>query len=268
MNEIQTARPNHAIEIMAIGLDFSHAIDNQLLGKLVSLYDDDPVLQAHLPKKQNVRALSVNIRVDEQDISTDDASESIGGCDFYSTDDNGNISWSVSVRQNFIACNCRAYDRWDEVKAVTLQLLTPFIQVLQSENIEISSIGLQYLDVLHISEASFPSFNTAIFSQGSKHLAKSIFENEGVWHAHNGWFEIEDGQKRFLNSFDLDVVEVEGHEKCQVRLNGHHKYIATSSTELYANITKTLDALHEKNKKLLCDVLSRNVLDMINLVCE
>lgn len=268
MNKIQTARPNHAIEIMAIGLDFSQTIDNQLLGKLVSLYDSDADLQALLPKKQNVRALSLNIRVDEQDISTDDTSESIGGCDFYSTDDSGSLSWSVSVRHNFIACNCRAYDRWDDVKTFTLKLLTPFMQVLRSENIEISSIGLQYLDVLHVLETSFPSFNTDIFSRGSKHLAKSIFENEGVWHAHSGWFEIEDGQKRFLNSFDLDVLEVEGPKKCQVRLNGHHKYIATSSTELYANIEMMLDTLHDKNKKLLCDVLSRNVLNMINLVCE
>lgn len=265
-NIIYPIAKKHAIEVMAIGVDFRQPLSDEKLKEFVNVYENSSFLKKMFPHKSEVNAMVV--QVNNENISS---GHEIEGYDLHSVDDAGGLSWIVSLRPHFIACNCKSYDRWDSVKSISLDILEPFLDYLYFCEIDLLAIGLQYLDVFDIDNVSFPQLNEELFSKSSSFLPPNVFARKGAWHTHNGWFSESEKKRKVLNRFNIDMLDKGLPDKFMARINGQHKVYAvlldgTSESPIIRNeIPQILNMLHRYNKDSLVDILSPKVLDLIGL---
>lgn len=266
---IKPSGGKHAIEVMAIGVEWATPLDDAELQKLQDVYNATSEIAKFLPSHAPVRSFMLQIGLPGNSPSSFVPEDRAGGFDLKRFDTNGSVLWALSVRPDFISCNCMAYDRWATVKPQSVELLHPFLTAAMNCGHEIKAVGLQYQDAFTIEGGLDNAALQSLFRQDSPLLPTHLLAMPSLWHSHQGWFSVSPKNRRVLNNVNLDLLEQTPNHLA--RINGQHRVFSVThdgkETCLIEqeDLEQVLDFLHEENKKVLRGILSDKMLDQISL---
>jgi uncharacterized protein (TIGR04255 family) len=263
----------HAIEMMALAVDWSKPLSPEEQQSIRSIYEQSEVLRKKLPKLTPVggfRFQVVQAPKAENDPQFSFETGGPGGLDLQCFRSDGKIAWAIALRPDFIACQCTVYDGWQIAKSEALSLLNPFLKtIFLDSSREIAGFGLQYQDAFLIKgDPSRFSMERMLIRRPNKLLPESVFDHTSLWHVHQGWFSRGPNDRRVLNIVNLDYAEANPDRV--VRLSGQHRTLAMSydggarPLDLPC-LPDALDHMHKLNKEVLSATLLDSVLKRIGL---
>jgi uncharacterized protein (TIGR04255 family) len=282
---IQPVGGNHAIEVMAIGVEWSGPLDDSCLHALQNIYTENQKLKDSFPQFaptqafliQGIHQIGVDGTVQQplqkpEDITPPQFVTKASGFDAKRVEADGKISRSISIRPEILSCTCTAYDSWKNVKPSVLEALCPFIDAALGLGAEINAIGLQYQDAFRLLDGISPETIKQLFRQKSRWIPSHLFDEPSFWHCHQGWFSNSYNSRRILNNITTDLAEVDGVHFA--RIGGQHRIFSISFDGKTQNrieksdIDDILEGLHKENKNVINEMLSDGALEAIGCSVE
>lgn len=263
--EIQPAAGKHAIEVMALAVEWDRPLVPEALARMEDAYRRSEDLQRLLPSMERIQGMSLHFGDDGTTVSTPES----GGLQLAQIDDDGKVVLTVSVRPDLIACNCLDYDRWNTVKPKAIEVLTPLVECGLIAGHVINAVGLQYQDSFRIQTSEPLVATNRLFRQGGPWLSPHAWTTDGAWHVHQGWFSLAISGRRVHNLLNIDFIAEK--DCCVVRINGQHRIQAIDKNGREAmplaldDISDALEGLHLDNKIALRGLLSDSVCVQIGL---
>lgn len=275
---IQPVGGTHAIEIMAIGIEWVSPLDEAQLAALQKVYDETSQIKEFLPQHSPVQVFTIQHAAQfgpsvggpqpqPQVVLPPQFVSQAAGFDLRRMEPSGTTSWVTSIRPEFLSCNCSVYDRWKNVSLKALSILRPFVNAALSAGAQISAIGLQYQDAFRLLDGVSPEVSKELFRQDCAWLPGHVFDEPSFWHCHQGWFSKGSDGRRLLNNVTTDISNI--NDICFARIGGQHRIFSTSfdtTTTLKINasdIDRILECLHDENKKVINGMLSDGALEAI-----
>lgn len=262
---VQPAAGSHAIEVMALAVEWDRHLTPDGLAQVEELYKNSPWLQSFLPRIDHIQGVSLQFGDDGTTVSNQES----GGFQLQQIRENGAPSWTVSVRPDLIACNCLIYDRWDFVKPKAMDILLPIVEKVLALGHQIQAVGLQYQDSFRVMTESPLEATARLFRREGKWLSPHVWNTDGSWHIHQGWFSSAKSGRKVHNLLNIDFVSE--LDSGLIRINGQHRALAADFKgvmslpyELEA-VSSTLDGLHLDNKRALHNLLCESVCSQIGL---
>jgi uncharacterized protein (TIGR04255 family) len=270
--EILPAAGNHAIELMALAVDWAKPLSVDEIQTIRSIYEQSDALKAKLPKATPVGSFHFQfIQPQVHGASPLTVEPGVaGGLDLQCFRSNGQLAWAIAVRPDFIACQCSVYDGWNVAKTESITLLSPFLKaIFRDETRKVAGFGLQYQDAFFVKGdiANF-SLERMLIRRPNKLLPDRVFDRTSLWHVHQGWFSPSPDGRRTLNIFNVDFAGA--NREHFLRLSGQHRTLALSYSGQEQPLDLTclsdaLDHMHRLNKEVLSDTLLESVLQRIGL---
>ena len=273
---IQPVGGAHAIEIMAIGIEWASPLDEAQLAALQKVYDGTSQIKEFLPLHSPLQAFTIQQAAQfgpgvggpqPQVVQVPQFVSQAAGFDLRRFEPSGMISWVTSIRPELLSCTCSVYDRWKNVSPKALSILRPFVNAALSIGAQISAIGLQYQDAFRLLDGVSPEVTKDLFRQDCAWLPGHVFNEPSFWHCHQGWFSKGPDGRRLLNNVTTDMSNVNG--VCFARIGGQHRIFSTSFDATIAlkidasDIDRILECLHDENKKVINGMLSDGALEAI-----
>jgi len=263
--EIQPAAGKHAIEIMALAVEWDRPLVPEALAKMEDTYRQSEDLRRLLPGIERIQGMSLRFGDDGTTVTNPES----GGLQLTQIGDSGKVVLTVSVRPDLIACNCLDYDRWNTVKPKAIEVLTPLVECGLIAGHLIRAVGLQYQDSFRVQTSEPLVAARQMFREGSPWLSPHAWTTDGAWHVHQGWFSLATSGRRVHNLLNVDfIAEI---DCCVVRINGQHRIQAVDKNGSEPrpldldDISEALDGLHLDNKIALRKLLSDRVCSQIGL---
>ncbi|SEJ57233.1 TIGR04255 family protein [Pseudomonas linyingensis] len=193
----------------------------------------------------------------------------------------GELQWLARVVGPTLSVHCVDYSRWAPVKTQFLAILECALNSLGIKD-GFSGVGLKVIDRFRYNESAGAYDLARLVDPESKYVSRHVFDSGHRWHFYSGWYErdavdlegvevlsqlnldssfvaISDGVLQNFVTFDhtLALKNVEMGNGVLVALEG-----GSSAVDV---ISKVFDNLHEVNKSIIRDVLSKEVADRMNL---
>ena len=266
---IQPVGGAHAIEIMAIGIEWAAPLNETQLAALQKVYDGTSEIKEFLPQHAPIQACTIQHGAQfglvvggpqPQVVQSPQFVTQAAGFDLRRFEPSGMISWVTSIRPELLSCNCSVYDRWKNVRSKALSILRPFVNAALGVDAQISAIGLQYQDAFRLLDGVSPAVTKELFRQDCAWLPGHVFSEPSFWHCHQGWFSNGPDGRRLLNNVTTDISDVNGVSFA--RIGGQHRVFSTSFDATTAlkidasDIERILECLHDENKKVINGMLS------------
>ncbi len=254
----------HAIEVMALAIEWSSPVDGDTLSESVTSFLQNSDLSARLPVVRRFPAFEV--RIEDQSASV--VQNNIEVVDFVQTNPDGSMAWTLSLRPEFFSCSCAAYTRWANVKPVLVELLKHVASIPAKKGARIGAIGLQYGDTFRWAKDDKDALSD-LLRKDSGVFPANVLQYTNLWHSHNGWYSEDKVGNRVLNLVNLDLTD-EGEQRA-LRVNGQHRLQSVRFSDNQPieisldEIEDVADALHIENKRALQSVLNDEVLSMIGM---
>jgi len=266
---IQPVGGKHAIEVMAIGVEWTKPLSEKQLLSLENVYKEHKEIQAFLPKHFPLQSIQLQAGFSSAEPDTPQLphfvqSQGFAGFDLRRYESDGSVPWLVSVRPEFMSCNCADYDRWNSVKSQSMLILTPFVEAAVAAGIKISAIGLQYQDAFRLMDGVSPEVASQLFRKNTRWIASHLFDESSFWHCHHGWFSKDQKSRKSLNNVTVDMVEID--KVHFAKIGGQHRVFSGLEDDQegwlieLSNIDAILDYLHQENKKVINGMLSNGAL--------
>lgn len=263
--EVQPSAGSHAIEVMALAVEWDRQISPETLALIEGFYRSSEEMQRLLPRLEKMRGLSVHLAGGGMSVNADDA----GGLQLSEVNEQGGIAWALNVRPDLVACSCFAYDRWASVKPRALAMMLPIVEQVLSSGCQIQAVGLQYQDSFRVLSGSPLHAAKRLFRGSNDWMSPHVWRTDGSWHIHQGWFSPGADGRRVHNLLNVDFIAEA--DTCVGRINGQHRVQAVDRTGrdarplLPADVATSLDGLHLDNKLALHNLLSDDVCRQIGL---
>jgi uncharacterized protein (TIGR04255 family) len=263
--EVQPSAGKHAIEVMALAIEWDRQIASETLTLIEDFYRGSEELRRLLPRLEKMRGLSVHLADSGMSVNADEA----GGLQLSEVNEQGTVAWALNVRPDLVACSCFAYDRWESVKPRALAMMLPIVERVLGSGCQIQAIGLQYQDSFRVLSDSPLRAAKRLFRETNDWMSQHVWRTDGSWHIHQGWFSSSADGRRVHNLLNVDfIAEV---DVCVGRINGQHRVQAVdqngrdSRPLLPSDAARSLDGLHLDNKLALHNLLSDDVCRQIGL---
>lgn len=246
---------DHAIESVKFSLKAKSALPRR------AFFDVDPLRAAFsdaLPAfSEGVAAVDVGGR--QLEVPT---------IEFSFLQPNGSPTWSLNVGGNQIDVLCNIYTRWDKVWSRADKYLYQCLDHFAAhskEGVELVEIEMTVLDRF-LSPARSSVFDL-ISGHGS--LPERLAARDYPWHSHTGWFEDAENEARILQNLNIDAID-NPTMGVSVSITHFQKFVNISklNARFEGNrqfIQSCMNEMHERNKKMLVDLLHDSVLRSIGL---
>lgn len=273
---IQPVGGAHAIEIMAIGIEWAAPLNEAQLAALQKVYDGTSAIKEFLPQHSPRQAFTIQHEAQigfavggpqPQVVQAPQFVTQAAGFDLRRFEPSGVISWVTSIHPEILSCTCSVYDRWKNVSPKALSTLRPFVNAALSGGAQIGAIGLQYQDAFRLLDGVSPEVTKELFRRDGTWLPSHVFNEPSFWHCHQGWFSKGPDGRRLLNNVTTDISDING--VCFARIGGQHRLFSTSfdaTTPLKidaSDIDRILESLHDENKNVINGMLSDGALKAI-----
>ena len=215
----------------------------------------------------------VTISGKEEGLST--SQQSFAGFEFVQADiDSGPIQ-VLRFQQEALSVHCRRYPGWSTFLNNSLSYIHLLLSSITFERTPVHALSLRYRDRYNFRADGVDTPDVhALFRESSTYLSASSFRHGPWWHCHTGWFEHLNTTGRILhqirvNSARVDEVPtatIDHNAKCQLRTPRQTaKSVFEKSTGDSLGIEAVLNTLHDRNKRILVDMLHPSMAQKIGL---
>lgn len=253
----------NAIKVVAYAIDFANEIDDKVIHKAIAFYNDNDSLKQDLPHMNPQKSLKIEVRNGIQLHQ-----EELGGVSFEKVDTSGDPVWSLLFRKNALAITCRKYTRWDEISSQAKSYLLTMLNIL--DGVQVASTTLEYVDEFIVADTS-PSWQEALFKKESRYITHNIFDVEGFWHSHHGYFSSCEcnSVEKVLNTINVDYVVEEPKMIHKIDIRTQHKSlmnkVVIDADFMESVFEKSIEYNHKVNKEIFMDMLTETMLKRIHL---
>lgn len=262
---VQPAAGKHAIEVMALAVEWARPLSPEELGEIGELYLSSELLQRFLPQFDRLQGIVLQFGNDGTAIGSPEA----GGFQISQAREDGTPAWVVTVLPNLLTCNCMVYDRWDTIKPKALEVMMPIITLATTCGHNIAAVGLQYQDAFRVDTPKPSDATQRLFRPEGAWLTPRIWNGNGPWHIHQGWFSQSADNRLVHNLLKIDLVTELGGSL--FKINGQHRAVTVGGSQEQSkpiksnDVTSVLDGLHHANKNVLYELLAGSVCSQIGL---
>lgn len=255
----------HAVRSVSFVCELGANLSPEKIKEIISYYDNSTELRKIFPKKTAAQGASIYFSQHGVDVNN---SGDINQVILERIGTDGSTEFGLSLQGNIINFNSNQYSRWASVSQEAFAILSQFVSlVLPAPGISV--FGLQYVDEFIVT-GEINSFRPSmLFEPGSKILPANVSERTGPWHNHTGWFSDDNTEQHDKLLHNLNINVIPQHEKVIVQIIGAHRYILSNPI---ANIdddctvmTNKFQIMHDVNKALLRELLSKQALEEIHL---
>lgn len=268
MPEFRPAAGRHAIKGMAFSIEFAAPLSEATvaaLGRLQEVHKND------LPR--HVRMHSVTFDFAKMGTPGQARMAPQGPFTLSKVLPNGEAEISFSVTHEGLSVSCSVYSRWNEMWAKARRLFKSAADIIQAEAIVATAV-LNYLDKFDWDGDIDKADTSQLLKADSIYLTPRVSKELGQWHCHQGFFEWGDNpvthaqlinvnlDKKYVDS--AITLEITTLHRCA--LNGEPLRLADALGAENSALDKLMDQMHAKNKAILNDVLTPEMVGKIALM--
>ncbi|MEH3085462.1 MAG: TIGR04255 family protein [Xylophilus ampelinus] len=264
---ISPASGEHAIEVMALAVEWTQPLDDNVIGEIESFYESSVDLKSSFPVVREIQGVSIQV---ENSGSAFNAARK-RGFQMIQPGEGQSPAWALIVHPEFLTCNCMAYDRWSSVKPKALAFMESILRIATKTNF-VQAVGVQYHDRFAADTQDAIEAMRRLFNSENRWLSPHVLEQAFPWSIKQSWFHgLEEG-KLTHNLLAVDLKNVEGGS-LSFEIGGQHRMLFQDSsvekprTVELPEISSSLDELHAINKAVLCELLDSDICVNIGL-CE
>lgn len=268
MQHIELNKNGNAIDKVAFIFVLTKPFNDISINEIITLYQNDrEMVETRLPRMQLQNAITIQVG-NQTSTPFPVQSASIGGVLFDRLMTNGQQEWFANFANNTIIIGSEQYSRWDQIWSEALEFLKFFLPALNEY--EIKEIGIEYIDRFNIKSPEL-NWKQELFCKDSNLLPKYIWDISDYWHVHQGYFTNIDNKQ--LNNVNINYFKDEMKQINNVVIQSHHKILLQNVLSLndvssLSDINIYMQKNHEDNKRVMCDLLSLELCNEINLKCE
>ena len=252
----------HAIVEVSFGFEWNEPLSQDLFTKLSALHES---VEKEFPVKREIRqGISVDVTgADGPNAEPPAPRNAISTILLDYVEGKDNLVRQIIIDQERLVFNdFGKYDRWTVVRDQALSWLLPFLDVIFSER-TLRVVGLQYLDAFEI--ITDMPVAPQIFEQTDL-LPRGIFEREGAWHIHQGYFtELAAPVGVMLTNLNIRVFSVDQERQILEVRASHRAHLNDDVEPKSERLSGVLDVLHSENKSLLSNILLPKIKQAIKL---
>lgn len=189
----------------------------------------------------------------------------------------GTVEEELRLERNLIGYRTGSYDRWRTIVEKLETLVLPLAQQYAAEASILDSVVLQYVDRFTANETQGVDWSE-LFCHGSPWVASGIISTTTAWHSHTGRFEEAGDVKpaRRLINVNVDVGEpvirpgTSSPQSLAILTLCTDQFIrpgvnpfVIDNASFVSDMRARFDALHDRAKAILREVLSDAYLDRI-----
>ncbi|MBY5354575.1 TIGR04255 family protein [Rhizobium leguminosarum] len=178
----------------------------------------------------------------------------------------GTANWSMQLGGNKIEVECNLYSRWDRVWMSALGYLASALSVTSQaqNNLAVLSVELTVRDVF---VALKRPYELSHLIKIGEYFPRSVLSAGPLWHCNTGWFDdAHSGGNGHLHNLNCDAAPANNDVIINIT---HFQQKRLPEPVLVQGLQSTLDitmkTLHEKNKTLLREILTQEMLTRIGL---
>ncbi|MBX5181677.1 TIGR04255 family protein [Rhizobium sp. NZLR5] len=180
----------------------------------------------------------------------------------------GTANWSMQIGGNKIEVECNLYSRWDRVWMTAGGYLSAALAVV-SQAQENLSLMMTELTVRDVFVAQNRPYQLSQLIKVGEYLPRRVLSDGPLWHCNTGWFDdAQAGTNSHLHNLNCDAAPANS-EVAITMMHFQQKRIQEplSVRELSSKnfLGSEMKVLHDKNKTLLREVLTQEMLDRIGL---
>jgi uncharacterized protein (TIGR04255 family) len=263
MEHIRPCRDNNAIKIAAIAFEFSQPITENSIRKFLSFYQQDNELKTEFPNSQNIDSVVFQMgpNLSSQQV------KGIGGVVLDAPLNNGEPPISLTLRTDALIFTCSDYNSWTDFFSSTIKYFKKVIPTL--DGVRSNVVGVEYYDEFLINPAAkLYDWKKNFFRLNNAYISNTILNADDLWHIHQGFFDNHSlSPQRLLNIIELNLVDMQANMTLLVKTQ--HKLNLVEDVnidDLICNQSeKYLNAIHDKNKEIISNILSDEALASINM---
>ena len=240
----------------------THAFGASTIRKLLSVKEE---LKEQFPNSNPINKTAFKFDLAEGGQTFMNEAESVG-IELQSTRADGSLDWMLRTAEDTISVHCLDYTRWDEVWQRAEAYLIKALGHIDGSDSFVSSIGLRCIDRFLHEDNPEQSDLTKLFNQDTPYIVKTAFTHGPLWHCHSGWFEGLNSLQ-CLNQLNVnaDFANINGNKTLSITVDHNAIAIVEQNSNQKMNLSSIMNQLHVKNKRLLIDLLTKQMAKRINL---
>lgn len=265
MNYVHACNKNNAIKVVAFAFEFARELDDKVIENFIDMYEKDSILKEKFQEKKPHQGVTIKIDDMGQQISH----STLSGVTLESIK-NGALDWTFQFRKDAMIVTCSNYTAWNNIWPESKSLFEKVLNLVETQEIRLA--GIEYIDEFIIKDNSMP-WKEELFKVDSKYIPSYVFDNEDFWHVHQGFMLTKNDPMDFklLTNLNMDFRQNEDSQDYFLSMRTQHKSILIENkkfNKLFASIDKIFETSHDISKEMMNDLLSKEMLDSINLKVE
>lgn len=265
----------HAIQTVAFVVELSSPVSPRQVEEIIKLHDS---IKDQLPVIQRQKSFNVSVGFGGNPVQQV-GQEQLSGVTFDRVDLNKRREYALSIINHLIIVNVDAYARWEEACGIAFPLFDKIISALNASH-SVVAFTLEYIDLFVPADVTGRKKKgltiSKMFNNKASFVPQNIFNTKGYWHSYHGYFVKQAGDIAFdmLNNinvtFGYDIIRK--HNLVTIACN-HRSIIQQGNVNVASNNTNgsyacrdaCFTAMHEENKTIIKDLLSKGLCKQIGL---
>jgi uncharacterized protein (TIGR04255 family) len=195
---------------------------------------------------------------------------------FQRVEEDGTVAEELTLDPSSAAYRTRSYKRWADVQKLVTGAFVPILTDMTSGgDVGIATIELRCIDKFVLQPIPDAVDYRQLFRGDTPLLPLHVFEIDGLWHSHVGWFEDVTEDRRTLVNVNVDVLDQNSEDGDESRTVSINKFVSYQTNiqqgglkfgdQLPREVCERFDRLHMRDKELLAWLLTKEAQRRIGL---
>lgn len=271
-NRFEPIYKAHAIVEMAVFLELA-----QGFGDMDQVLQLRSKMKGEFPKNDTLQAFEVVFDQSQKPTDTKNRIEGIELKRFRSDEADESLEWLIRITSKSISIHCLEYTRWEYIWPRINEYIRTILKELHRPNLELSSIGLRYVDQF-VFQGDNEKYDLGhLFKKDTTLIHPRAFDSGTNWHCNCGWFQDLDGLGKVLSQ--MNTTGVTQDDRSNVVIDQTFMFQAQGEAGDLSQCllpdemgnkhrSNILEKMHTENKYLLSDLLIDSMKQRINLCTE
>ena len=225
------------------------------------------------PESQEIRGGEINIDLSDPHtpVANSDVARSIG-FQFSKPGVDDRPSRVLRLSDNTLMASFPKYPGWDVTLSASMGYIKSVLSSFPLSENPIVGFCLKYVDRYVFDGSRDQARAEKLFVLDNSYLSSHCFESGPLWHCHTGWFEPY-GENRILNQLNvgsgledrISVVTVDHNALFQLKAPRQSVESVLLRADEKNGLEVVLAYLHEQNKRILRDILRKEMINAIGM---